>query len=225
MRPIAYFALILAPLLAALIYFYLSKRADVSFRKLMIRSYLAGLPGVLILFLAIFLSGELDLNDLRSLKRTIFFALITVGFASELGKFIPLYFYIMKDSSLGKPIQAITLSIMVSLGFSTVALILLFLDPFSILRLYPPTLYAYILVPANIIFAVTMGFFIGMSKMNGTRFLLPLSGLLAATVFHGLLNFCIFTRDFKLLSLYAFGSVIIVFILGIKASMARPENS
>jgi hypothetical protein len=51
-----------------------------------------------------------------------------------------------------------------------------------------------------------------------------LTGLFGAAFFQGLFIFTLVTQDFKLLSLFAFGSTIIVFILGIKAAMTEPET-
>jgi RsiW-degrading membrane proteinase PrsW (M82 family) len=225
MRPIAYITLAFAPLIAAGVYLYLGQKYGQSFRKVMVQSFLCGLISVLVLAAAKFLSTLLGLNTLTSLKRILFYSFITVGFASEFGKFILYRYYIIPKKTIDRPIHGISMSIMVSLGFCTIALLSFMLDPFHTQALYPYTLYAFIFVPANLIFSVIMGFFVSMGKFIKTYFMFALTGLLGATFFQGLFIFTLITQDFKLLSLFAFGSTVIVFILGIKAALTEPEGN
>jgi len=224
MRPIAYFTLAFAPVVAIALYLYLGRKYGKAFQKLLIQSFLAGVLGVSVLLAAKVLSTLLGLNDLRSIKRLLFYSFITIGFASELGKFALYRFYIIPKKALDKPIHAITMSVMVAMGFCTLALPGFFLNLFPTTPAFPSTLYLFIFVPANIIFAVVMGFFVGMAKFIKTFFMFTITGLFGATFFHGLFIFTLVTQDFKLLSLFAFGSTIIVFILGIKAALTEPEN-
>ena len=180
--------------------------------------------GVAVLAAAKILSTLLGLNDLRSLKRLMFYSFITIGFASELGKFIFYRYYIIPKKAIDKPIHGITMSVMVTLGFCTIALPGFMLNFFPTQPSYPVTLYPFVFVPANIMFAVVMGFFVGMGKFIRNYFMFTLTGLFGAAFFQGLFIFTLVTQDFKLLSLFAFGSTIIVFILGIKAAMTEPET-
>jgi len=224
MRPFAYITLIFAPLIAMGIYWYFMNRSDAAFRKLLIKSFIAGALMIVVLAFFQFLSTILGLNDLRSLKRTLFYSFITIGFTSEFCKFLVLRYIILPKKAVSKPIHAITFSIMIALGFVTMRLILFFLNPFHTQGLYPYTLYAFISVPASIMFAVILGFFIGMSKFVKTRFFYSFTGIMVASFFHGLYNFCLFAPDFKLLSLFAFGATVIVFLLGMKAAYTEPET-
>ncbi|MCX6286493.1 MAG: PrsW family glutamic-type intramembrane protease [Bacteroidetes bacterium] len=223
MRPIAYITLAFAPVVALAMYLYLGRKYGKAFQKVLIRSFLAGVLGVSVLAAAKILSSLLGLNDLRSLKRLIFYSFITIGFATELGKFILYRFYIIPKKAVDKPIHGITMSVMTALGFCTIALPGFMLDLFHTQALYPYTLYTFVFVPANIMFAVVMGFFVGMGKFIKTYFMFTLTGLFGAAFFQGLFTFTLMTSDFKLLSLFAFGSTVIVFILGIKAAVTEPE--
>lgn len=228
MRPITYFTLAFAPAIALGMYFYLGRKYGKAFQKVLIQSFLAGILGVSVLAVAKILSTLLGLNDLRSLKRLLFYSFITIGLASELGRFVLYRYYIVPKKAIDRPIHGITMSVMTALGFCTVALpifMLLFVSgSLQTNPQYPVTLYTFIVVPANILFAVVMGFFVGMGKFIKTYFTFTLTGLLGAVFFHGLFIFTIMTQDFKLLSLFAFGSTAIVFVLGIKAAMTEPEN-
>ena len=225
MRPIAYFALAIAPLIAITMYIYFNKRNDSSFSRLLLFSFLAGGAGIVIMLIAEALSEKFGLNELGSLKRLLFFSFITVGGSSELGKWIVVRYFIMDKMAVRKPIDAITFSIMTALGFSSVALIFFTIGLFGIKEHFPPTLYAIIFVPANILFSVILGFFVGMAKFLKTHIVFSLTGLLGAAFFHGIFNFCLLTSDFKLLSLFSFGSTVIVFILALKAAYTVPEPS
>ena len=225
MRPLAYITLAFAPLIAFGIYWYFRNRYDASFRKLLIKSFVAGAFMIIILAFVQFLSTILGLNDLRSLKRTLFYAFLTIGFTSEFCKFVVLRYIILPKKIIAKPIHAITFSIMIALGLVMMRLILFFLNPFPTESLHaPPTLFPFIAVPASIMFAVILGFFIGMSKFVKTRSFYSFTGLMVAAFFNGLFNFCLIANDFKLLSLFAFGATILVFILGLKAAYTDPES-
>lgn len=225
MRPFAYITLAFAPLLAIAMYFYFTNRYNRDYGRLLVISFFTGAMGIAILFLAETLSAWLGLNDIRGLKRTVFFSFITFALSSEIGKFILYRYYIIPHRIIDRPIHGIIFSIMTSLGFSTLSLALFMLDPFGLQRYFPYTLFAFVVVPANIMFAVIMGFFVGMAKFMKARFFFSLMGMLGAAFFHGIFAFCLITNDFKLLSLFSFGSTIIVFILGLKAAYTRPEPS
>ena len=225
MRPVAYLMTGVAPLSALVMYIYLLKNHSRDFSKLLVKSYLAGTAGVLMLLVAEYISRKLGLSALQSLNRILFFSFITIGGSSELGKFILFRYYIIPKRKVDRPIDAIAFSIMTSLGFSSIAIILFVFNTFEIATLFPSTLYALVFVPANIIFSVIMGFFVGMAKFLKASIVFSLSGLFGAAFFHGIFNFCMLTNDFKLLSLFSFGSTLIVLILGLKAAYSKPEKS
>ena len=225
MRPIVYLTLSFAPVIILVMYWYFSRRQSAAYTALLLRSFLVGIAGVLVLVAAVILSQILGLNDLRSLKRTLFFAFVTAGFSSELGKFIVCRYLIIPKKHIDRPIDGITYSIATAMGFSAIALLLFILEPFNIKSHYPATLFTFIYVPANILFSVILGFFLGMGKFIKTRYSYSITGLLCAAFFHGLFTFCLITMDFKLLSLFAFGCTVIVFILGLKAAYTKPEGS
>ncbi len=225
MRPIADFTLFLAPLIALIMYFYFRKRNGSGFSRLLIYSFIAGGAGVVLLLAAEAISAKLGLSELGSLKRILFFSFITIGGSAEFGKFIIFRYFIVEKKEIRKPIDAITFSIMTALGFATVALLFFAFNLFNIQIHFPSTLYAFIFVPANILFSVIMGFFVGMAKFLNARIVYSLTGLFGALFFHGIFNFCLLTSDFKLLSLFSFGSTLIVFILGLKAAYTVPEPS
>ena len=225
MRPIIYITLIFAPLVIMVMYGYFSRRQNTSYTGLLLKSYAWGMLAALILIAALILSQYLGLNDLRNLKRSIFFSFVTIGFSAELGKFLITRYLIIPKKQIDRPIDAITFSISVAMGFATIGLLVFLTNIIPIKNLYPYTLLSLIYIPANILFAVILGFFLGMSKFFKNRIIYSICGLFCTTFFHGIFTFCLVTHDFKLLSLFAFGCTVIVFILGLKAAYTRIEAS
>lgn len=221
MTPVAYFTLGVAPIIALFIYLYFRKHHDAGFAKILFQSFIAGSAGVLLLLFGEYIAMKLGLNVLASIKRLLFFSFITLGATSELGKFIMFRYVILPKNHITRPLDAITVSVMISLGFSCVALIMFMFNLHDIQTLLPATLYPFVFVPANIIFAVIMGFFVGMSRLMKARIVFSLTGLLGAAFFHGIFNLCLVTNDFKLLSLFSFGSTLIVLFLGLKAAFSN----
>ncbi|MCX6251426.1 MAG: PrsW family glutamic-type intramembrane protease [Bacteroidetes bacterium] len=224
MKPITYITLFFAPAMAAILYFYLNNKNTGKFGSLLVKSYFAGFAGALILVVALTISGWIGLNDLTSLKRTLFYTFITVGFSSELGKYLLFRYYIIPHREIDRPLNAITYSVMITLGFATITLLFYFLNFFKLQSVYPSTMYPFIYIPANLIFAVIMGFFVGFSRFLSMTYLYSIIGLFGAAFFHGIFKFCLVTHDFKLLTLFAFGSCLIVLVLIVKATLARPET-
>jgi RsiW-degrading membrane proteinase PrsW (M82 family) len=225
MRSVAYITLAFAPVIAAGIFLYFKNRGDKPFSRLLVKSYLVGMAAITVLLLAEIITVWLGLFSTRSLKRSLFFSFITIAGGAEFGKFLFFRLFIIRDKVINKPIHGITFAIMTALGFSTLALPLYALNLFGILGMFPSTLYAFIFVPANIALAVILGFFVGMAKFLKNKYIFSLTGLFGSAFFHGIFNFCLVTDDYKLLSLFSFGFMVIVFILGIKAAFTQAESS
>ncbi|MEI7895916.1 MAG: PrsW family glutamic-type intramembrane protease [bacterium] len=225
MRPVVYVMLGVAPFTALVMYLYFKNRYQRDFGGWLVKSFLAGAVSIVVLMAAEYLSMKLGLNSLQSLKRMTFYSFITIAASSEFGKFLVFRYYIMTNKRINRPIDAVTFAIMTSLGFSSIALFLFVFNYAGIQANFPVTLYTLVFVPANVIFSVIMGFFIGMAKVLKARIMFSLTGLFGAVFFHGVFNFCMLTNDFKLLSLFSFGSTLIVLVLGLKAASSNPEPS
>ena len=223
MRPITYSALAFAPILAGILVVYLTNRYNRNFGYLLMKSFFAGMLGVIVLILTLLIAHSLKLDEVRTLKRTLFYTFFIVGLSSELGKFIVFRYYVIPHSEIDRPIHAITFSVMTSLGFTSISMILFFTNFYEMQDLYKTGFYPFLIVPANLIFAVIMGFFVGMSRFLSVRFFYSIIGLFGAAFFHGLFKFCLVVHDFKLLSLFAFGSTLIVLVLVIKAAFTKPD--
>ncbi|MDD3526000.1 MAG: PrsW family glutamic-type intramembrane protease, partial [Bacteroidales bacterium] len=84
-------------------------------------SYLFGFVAALPMIIAIYLVNTYWLVHVESLRRILFYGFILIGFLSELTKFLILRYKYMPNDHLTKPFDGVLFSVMVSLGFATLA--------------------------------------------------------------------------------------------------------
>jgi RsiW-degrading membrane proteinase PrsW (M82 family) len=222
MDTITYIALGIPPGIAIILYIYLVLRNNKRFGNLLIKSYIAGAIGSVVLLLSLFLANKAGFASFSNLYDTLLYAFVFAGFGAELGKFLVYRFYILSKPEVDTPVHGITFSVMTALGFTTVSVLLFVLNLYESKPPYPMNMFLILAAPSNIIFGIVMGFFVGMSKFVESRFTYAFAGLIAASFFNGLFKFCLITHDYKLLNLFAFGSALIIIILIIRAINYRP---
>ena len=214
MSSLAIISFFIAPVLAAIALFYLNVKYRLKTRRFLYLAFLFGLLSVVIVIVGQLLMDATEINYLKNLKRTAFYAMVIIAFGSELGKFIILrYYFLIKKNFLG-PVDGIVYSILLGLGFATIACVLL---GFGIISAEIDELYLLTFAVANVIFAIILGFFVGLGKTRQNRFIDSMTGLFASTIFHGLYTFSFLTKDPRLLLLFAIGSIIICILLIYKA--------
>jgi protease PrsW len=199
--------------------------------NLFISSFFFGILAAIPAMLAIYLIKEYWLGPMLSIRRVLFLSFAIIGFLSELFKFIFLRFRFIPSNEITKPFDGILYAILISLGYSTIAGLFAYFNwnfSYSGMGLKEMNLnlsiLLYSLPLANILFAVILGFFTGMSKFRTTNSIDALTGLAAAIMFQGVYNFCLFTHDYVLLGLVGFGTLIISIMLGVK-SFSTSVNS
>ena len=217
MDTISYIGLCMPPVLAIILFLYLLLRNNKRFGFLLMKSYLAGAIASIFMVGSLYIAKYSGLAIFTSLFDVLVYAFVFLGFASELGKFLVFRFYVLSKPEVDTPIHSMAFSVMISLGFTTVAVLLFVFNLLDTSPAYPKNMYLLLAAPSNIIFAVVMGFFVGMSKFIESKFTYALFGLLAASFFNGLFKFCLITHDYKLLNIFAFGSALVVMVLIIKA--------
>lgn len=223
MNPISIGGLLIPPGITLLFFLYLfaTKRNDIM--PLYLRSFLFGIFPTLLLLLSIYIFTSQGFEMTTNLGYALIYSFFIVGFISELGKYLVLKMFILTDSVVTTPVSGILLTIMTSLGFSTFFSILFYINPIQIPFPYAFNMLLLLIGPANIGFGVLLGFFLGMVKFVDKRWLYNVVGILCAAFFSGLFNFCMVTRDFKLLSLFAFGSSIVSMVFIFRAIYYNPS--
>ncbi|MCF8229300.1 MAG: PrsW family intramembrane metalloprotease [Bacteroidales bacterium] len=221
MSGIDYLSLVISPVVAIALVLYMNYRFQVKSNKHMINAIIFGLISVVLVLAAQILAESFGLDSLRSLKRTAFYSFVIIGFSSELGKFVFLRYYFLPKENFTGPLDGIIYSILIGLGFATTACILL---GFEVIGARVNNLYLFLFGAANIVFAIIMGFFVGLGKSRQNRFIDSMTGLFAATFLHGLYAFSFATRDNRLLILFAIGSIVIVILLSAKAIKIKEND-
>lgn len=224
MQSITLISLGLAPVLGLFTWFYIRRNRSGEFSRGLLKLFILGAIGASLFMVAAGLSEYLGLNALKNLKRILFFSFITLAASAETGKFLALRFGTSGNVGKTSPLDSILFSGMVSVGYATVAIPLFVFNFCGIGYYLPLNLFIYTYIPANLIFAVILGFFNGISPHSSTRGLYSLTGWVNSVLFHGIFTFCILTRDYKLLSMFAFGSMMVMFLLIMKAFFTSKDS-
>ena len=216
----AILSLLPAPIVAVAIYLLLRyKYPDGKFR-LLYKTFLFGIAGILPVFIIDKIITYLHLDHLHSLNRTLFYAFVLTGGVFELWKFMVLRLFVYPSKQVHKTIDVIFYSIIIAAGFtSAYSLYALYFAPWYI----SISLYALSIGPVFVSIAVIMGYFTGLA-LNRKFVLTDFStGLFIAIVFQGIYRFCLLTTDTILLYL-AMGGMIITAVTFIVFSL-RPTES
>lgn len=201
--------------LSGILLLYLRYKFSIQSWKLLFQAVIFGLASVVFLITLDQITAFMGINELRSLKRTVFYSFVVVGAGSELGKFLLLRYYFLKQKTFKGPLDSIIYSILISLSFTMVALPLFMTGRFSstmgttFLITYPI---------ANIAFAIVMGFFTGMGKYRQNRFIDSMTGLFAASFFHGFYYFIHLTDEYTIFALYGIGLLLISLMFLMKST-------
>lgn len=205
--------LLFSPLMFLILALLAMKSMEKKEFRIFTGSYLAGMITVIPMILVIYIISNYWLSTFTSLRRIIFFSFIMVGFMAEIVKFLLLRFHYIPKDIITKPFDGILFSIMIALGFSTTANVYFYLT----WNLTPDIIAVNYVIPfASLLIGILMGFFIGMGKFR-TQSLDSFTGLSAAIFFHGFFVFNLISRDYLLLGLVSFGTLIIVIMLAIKS--------
>jgi len=214
MAYLKYISFIVPPLIAVLIYLYLRYKFSQWSFSLLFKSFLWGMISIVLVLVVQLAASYLELDKLTNIRRVLFYALVIMAFFAELGKYIFLRLLVYPKEEFKTPVDGIIFAVMISMGFATMNNILYFINIPDLSVNIPNALTA---GPANAIFGVLMGFFIGLGKLRKMRFVDTMTGLAAAVFFHALYSFCLLTKDYRLLWAFFIGATIIAISLCIGA--------
>jgi RsiW-degrading membrane proteinase PrsW (M82 family) len=214
MVPTTIVSFLIPPVIALILTLMASRILDKKNLAQFSSSFFLGILTAIPLIIGLYLASHYSLMDnTRSLRRYLFFSFIVVGFLAEFTKFILLRYYFIPKEGISKPFDGILYSVMISMGFATVANIYLYFawpPPFNqpVVSLSLPL--------ANLIIGVILGFFIGFGKFR-KQHIDYLTGLVAAIFFQGFYIFGILANDFLLVGLVGFVTFIIAILLCIRS--------
>jgi protease PrsW len=159
--------------------------------------------------------------------QTFLHAFIGVALAEEFSKYIFLRGYLYKHKAFNEPYDGIMYAMMIGMGFAmTENLMYVFSGDSFGDSMRIAIIRALTAVPAHASFAVLMGFFAGLAKFNKKHaFVLLLTGLLTATLFHGAYDFFLMQAFYPGITAGAFVSLIIGIFLSLKAMKIHQKAS
>jgi len=162
------------------------------------------------------------LEESTNLWLLLVLSYIVVGLSEELTKFLALIFYAYPQKEFNEPLDGIVYAVMISMGFATLENIL-YADQYG----YHTTIIrAFTAVPAHAVFAVMMGYYVGLAKFNKSkRFSLIAIGLFIAVFIHGTYDFFILQEYYDWLMGFATLTLAISIYFSIRLIRLHQYNS
>lgn len=143
---------------------------------------------------------SLGINEFGSFGMLLLLSFVVIALSEELVKFIALLLYPFQKNFFNEPMDGIVYSVMIGMGFATIENII-YADRFgtgtAIVR-------AFTAVPAHAIFAILMGYYVGLAKFNPEKKWVYLAkGLGLAVLVHGIYDVFILQQYYDWLMLFA----------------------
>lgn len=187
----------LAPVVAIIIFIYWKDKLDKEPTKLLIYSFLMGALSVIITLIISIIFDSIGLfSSKENAYKSLASCILGIGLVEEFSKFIFVRFYCYKKDAFNEPFDGITYAVMVSMGFAAVENILYVFDNgmgVGIARMFTA-------VPGHAVFAIIMGYYLGIQKLNHKKYF-GYIGLAIAAIVHGLYDFYLFNAKFNTLFL------------------------
>jgi len=188
-----------APSAALLYYFYTRDKYEKEPRKMLVKAFLIG-GGLVVPVLFIELS--LNIFDIAeaNLLAAGYTAFVVAGLVEESSKFLFFFLCIWKHRDFNEMYDGIVYSVFISLGFATVENLAYVLSTgFSTAVVRSLTA-----VPAHALFAVVMGYYLGIARFAKTRYRRKyiILGLIIPVLLHGIYDFILLSQKLYLLVLF-----------------------
>ena len=219
-------ALALAPALAIMVYIYIKDKYEREPVKLLLKNFGLGATASIVITLIIGLILKLifPTADPLSVPQQFFKAFVVVALVEEFSKYIIVRYYAQRNKEFDEPFDGIVYAVMVSMGFAALENVL-YVFQFGMAN---GIVRAFTAVPAHATFGILMGYFMGKAKFAATKkekIKLNLTGLFAATIFHGAYDFFLFINFIPLISIGAFISLVIGIVFSNKAIKKHQASS
>jgi len=211
-------ALAIAPCAALVVFIYFRDKYEREPWKLLLVSFLLG-----VLSIAPAMVQELLFQKVPFINDHVFIsAFVGVAFVEEFWKLFFLLLIPFRRKSFNEPFDGIVYAVLVSMGFATVENILYVVQGgwgVGVLRVFTA-------VPAHCMFAVVMGYFVGLAKFTkGSKVGYILLGFVLAGIFHGTYDYCLFEKNYEGVWIGAFLSLIVGLILSLRAIKLHRKRS
>ncbi len=190
----------IAPALAICGYVIHKDRFDKEPKWLMILAFCFGIFSVFPAAISSVIGGHY-FNISQNPINTAIFAFLVVALSEEFAKYFFLRYIFFKRKEFNEPMDGIVYAVMIGMGFAAFENILYVAQGgvgVALMRMVTA-------IPAHAIFAVIMGYYVGLAKFDLThRAELMRKGLVYPILLHGAYDFFLLQRNIPMLSLSAF---------------------
>ena len=219
-------ALALAPAVAIIIYIYIKDKYEREPIGLLLKNIALGASASVLITCVIGAFGNffLPVSNPTSVLQQFVKAFVVVALVEEFSKYIIVRYYAQKNNEFDEPFDGIVYAVMVAMGFAALENVL-YVFQYGVSN---GILRAFTAVPAHATFAVLMGYFMGKAKFAKTvkqKTRLNLTGLFAATLFHGIYDLFLFLNYIPGISIGAFLSLAIGLLLSRRAIQKHQNSS
>jgi RsiW-degrading membrane proteinase PrsW (M82 family) len=218
-------ALAVAPCIIIALFIYWRDKFDKEPFSLLVGSFFGGIASVVP---AYFLSRGLEDIVLGGQSVNNFEiaidAFICVAFAEEISKYFFLRFIAYPNKSFNEPFDGITYSVMVGMGFAMIENLLYVLGnngngiEVALLRMFTA-------IPAHAVFAVIMGYFVGLAKHSEHKAGYLFVGVMAAVLAHGFYDYFLFVQNIPFMYVGAAMSILFGLYLAFRAIKQHQKAS
>ena len=181
--------------------------------------------GILSCFPAIQLEefgDKLGYNESEGLGNLLVFSYIVIALSEELVKYLILIFYAYPQKDFNEPLDGILYAVMIGMGFATLENIL-YADCFGLQTIM---IRAFTAVPAHAVFAIIMGYYVGLAKFNKKKRLYYFSlGLIVPVFIHGTYDLFILQQYYEWLMVLATFTLCISAFFAIRTIRLHQQNS
>lgn len=193
------FAAALAPSAALLYYFYTRDKYEKEPRRMLLKAFLLG-GGLVIPVLFVEIALNIFDNSELNLLTAGYTAFVVAGLVEESFKFLLFFLYIWKAREFNEMYDGIVYSVFISLGFATVENLAYVLSTGFDTALVR----SFTAVPAHALFAVAMGYYLGIAKFVKPQFRQKYIwfAFIAPILLHGIYDFILFSQKFYMLLLF-----------------------
>ncbi len=214
-------AAILPALLLCLLMYFLDKYDREAFVPLVLSfalGMLCALPAVGIQWLAV-KAGIEESNHIIFLLINVF---IVVALSEEVVKLVVILLYPYRQSFFDEPLDGIVYMMMIGMGFAMVEN-LIYAQKFG---METTLVRSFTAVPAHAIFAVILGYFVGLSKfVELDKKRLIGKGLLITVLVHGIYDFFLLQEYYDWLMIFGLAVILLGFILSWKLIRVHQKRS
>ena len=221
---ITYMSFFISPVILIIAFIFFHYKFNVKNWTNIRNAVLFGAIGIAFLLIANYVTDLIWHDNLNNLRRMAFFVFVIVAFSAEFGKFLPLRLKFYNQPSFKGPFESIRYSVLISLSYSMIAVILFAFDIVGTEKIKTPLLFLYTYPFANIFFGIVMGFFLGLGKIRKNFLIDEAVALFITTFFHGIFYFCFITSDIRLFVVTTFGFIVIGITLLAKAMSLKSET-